>query len=201
MTTESKKPSDRKPSDRYAEWPQNATPLDVNAMAFLDEHHARLTALEAAMDTLTRHEAEALRPAIRERFPVKAAAPSPQPSRSVEDEAREFYCQRHEGVRLRDVADWMVRDMIDFANQRTAAVERERDNLKWMLDLTNGNLTKADRERDEWKAKFEKLGARWNSDHAAVYAELSAARSERDAALAKVAELEKVLAAVRGVVK
>jgi hypothetical protein len=156
----------------------------------LDSHHARLSALEAKLAALAPSSEEATKP-----------VPTTKPSRSVEDEAREFYCQRHEGVRLRDVADWMVRDMIDFANQRTAAVERERDNLKWMLDLTNGNLTKADRERDEWKAKFEKLGARWNSDHAAVYAELSAARSERDAALAKVAELEKVLAAVRGVVK
>lgn len=167
--------------------------------------------------TIPRHEAEALRPAIRERFPVKAVStieggflpstrpvgeagqssestPLPTPecypvihqigysrcpacahlettSRSVEEGAREFYCKRHAGTRPGDVSDWMVSDLASFANQRTAAVEKERD---------------------EWKAKFEKLEARWNTDHAAVYAKLSTVRSERDAAMAKVAELEKV---------
>jgi hypothetical protein len=70
----------------------------------------------------------------------------------------------------------MVRDMIDFANQRTVAAERERDEHKH-------------RAVNNWR-KCQRLEA-----------DLFIARSERDAALAKVAELEKVLAAVRGVVK
>ena len=186
MTTESKKPSEiLRPLYEafYAEWEErglglmwnSAQAIDEWRLSNADETHARLTALEAAMATITppkpAAEDEVVFKGIGDIVYAVAGAASPQPSRSVEDEAREFYCKRHAGARLVDVSDWLVNDLTAFANQRTAAVERERD---------------------EWKAKFEKLEARWNTDHAAVYDELSTARSERDAALAKVAELESV---------